>query len=233
MCNKSGLLFVAGRVGTQDIEGQTVLEVGSMDVNGSARPHLEALRPSKYVGVDIMSGPGVDEICAVEDLVARFGADSFDVVVSTEMIEHVRDWRGAFDQMKRVLRPGGLLVLTTRSIGFKIHGYPYDFWRYQPEDIRFILRDFTDLLVEEDELAPGVFAIARKPITWQPVNLSTIALHSVVTRGRVIDVTSRQATVFKMLYRAHQAYRRAVPESVRSRVKRLVVRHRAPPSLSV
>lgn len=191
-----------------------------MDLNGSARPHLETLRPAGYVGVDIAPGPRVDVVCDAADLVERFGPEAFDVVVSTEMVEHVRDWRRAFDQMKEVLRPGGLLVVTTRSPGFKVHGYPYDFWRFTPDDMRVIFADFTELRVEDDEIGPGVFVVASKPDGWEPADLSAVALYSVVTKGKAIDVTDSEVARFKVLYHAHQAYRRVLPESVRAWIKR-------------
>jgi hypothetical protein len=43
--------------------------------------------------------------------------------------------------MPRVLRPGSVLLITTRSIGFRVHGYLYDFWRYEPGDMRAIFAD--------------------------------------------------------------------------------------------
>ena len=42
-----------------------------------------------------------------------FAANSFDVVISCETIEHLRDPRAAVREMARVTRPGGLLYLTT------------------------------------------------------------------------------------------------------------------------
>ena len=133
VCGSGVTDFVRERLGRTDIEGRSVLEVGSLDVNGSVRPDIESLKPASYLGVDIARGPRVDEICDVRHLVDRFGNESFDVVVSTELLEHVRDWKGAITNMKRVLRPGGILIVTTRSLGFPLHGYPWDYWLTSPK----------------------------------------------------------------------------------------------------
>lgn len=72
------------------VKGGYVLEVGACDVSGSIRPIIsEAFGPAEYIGVDIVPGPGVDKVCAAEDLVAVFGEDRFDCVISTEMLEHL------------------------------------------------------------------------------------------------------------------------------------------------
>jgi len=82
--------------------------------------------------------PGVNVICDAEHLVEHFGSDAFDVIVSTEMLEHTRNWREVVTNLKRVTKPNGIIVLTTRSPGFPLHGYPYDFWRYDQSDMRVI-----------------------------------------------------------------------------------------------
>jgi SAM-dependent methyltransferase len=92
------------------------------------------------------------------------------VVISTEMLEHAADWQAAVRGMIEVLAPGGVLVLTTRSAGFPVHGYPEDHWRFPVESMRWIL-DVAGLLVEQcepdpDPASPGVFAKARKPRGW-------------------------------------------------------------------
>lgn len=48
-------------------------------------------------------------------LTSRFGAESFDVVVSTQVLEHVPDWRAALVEMRNVLRSGGTLLVTCDS----------------------------------------------------------------------------------------------------------------------
>lgn len=197
MCHSSCIEFVASRLGPDDIRGSDVLEVGSRDVNGSVRPLVEQAGPASYVGVDIEGGPGVDEICDASELVQRFGSERFDVVLSTELLEHVRDWRRAVSQMKDVLRPGGTLVITTRSRGFGVHAYPHDYWRYEPDDMRRIFGDLEIESLERDPTRPGVFLKAQKPRNFVPGRLDEVALYSIIRDERVLDVTDEEAREFK------------------------------------
>jgi SAM-dependent methyltransferase len=185
MCSPGVIDFVRRHLTPTDVAGHVVLEVGSRDVNGSVRPDIESLGPATYLGVDIVPGPRVDEVCDVARLVERYGAESFDIVVSTELLEHVRDWKLAISNMKRVLRPGGVIVLTTRSLGFPLHGYPWDYWRYEPDDLATIFSEFEDVAIEPDPVEPGAFLRARKPSTYRDeTGLEGLALHSVARDRR-------------------------------------------------
>lgn len=170
----SVMMFGRQVLGKEEVAGKEVLEVGSMDVNGSLRCHVEALAPLCYVGVDFLAGSGVDVVCDATDLVRNYGIHSFDVVISTEMLEHAEDWRAVVSSMKAVIRPGGLLLLTARSPGFHRHGYPYDWHRFTREDMTLIFADFELLRFEDDCEAPGVMVFARKPDQWNPVDLSQV-----------------------------------------------------------
>lgn len=147
-----------------EVRGKSVLEVGSGDVNGTPRVVFAPLAPNEYIGADAGPGPCVDIVVDAVDLVKTFGNDRFDVVVSTEMLEHVSDWRSSVNAMKDVLKPGGLLFITTRSPGFPYHGFPEDHWRFTSIDFYGMFADMeiVDLSLDIPQM-PGVFMKARKP----------------------------------------------------------------------
>jgi len=170
----SVMVFGIEVLAAADIRSKSVLEVGSMDVNGSLRAHVVALGPASYVGVDFMAGAGVDVICDASHLEQHFGKEIFDAVISTEMLEHAEDWRGAVLAMKTVLRPGGIFLLTARGPGFPLHGYPHDWHRFTAHDFQRMFADFEICFLKNDPQFPGVLLLARKPLTWCPANLAEI-----------------------------------------------------------
>ena len=139
------------------IEGPRVCELGSYDVNGSVRPLIAVLKPIEYVGIDLREGPGVDVVADVSSGVLPDRHGQFDIVISTETLEHVQSWKLFLAEMKRLAKLGGHLFLTCRSPGFVIHDYPGDYWRFTVEQIG---ETFSDCEIQElvsDPEAPGVF----------------------------------------------------------------------------
>jgi hypothetical protein len=169
MCHPSVLAFVEVHLSAGAVAGRRVLEVGSQDINGSARYYLQRMAPLSYLGVDSAPGVGVDRVLPAERLVSQFGEQAFDIVIATEMLEHARDWRACLWNMMAVLCDGGLLVLTTRSSGFPYHGFPEDHWRFSRADAVRILegQGFWLRALQDDPLAPGIFLIAQRPPAWR------------------------------------------------------------------
>ncbi|HEY5476635.1 MAG TPA: methyltransferase domain-containing protein [Tepidiformaceae bacterium] len=180
MCNAACVDFVKQWIRPEEVRARDIIEVGSRDVNGSVGPHIGSLSPRGYVGVDIVEGPRVDRLCDVQDLVSVFGAESFDVVVATELLEHVEDWRGAIGNLKTVMRPGGSIFVTTRSVGFPKHDWPGDHWRFSIGDMAQIFADFDIEVIQRDPFDIGVFLKAQKPQEWIPLSLAGYNLYRVV-----------------------------------------------------
>ncbi|WP_405054609.1 methyltransferase domain-containing protein [Thermofilum sp.] len=85
--------------------------------------------------MDIEHDKYVDTVLPVKKLVKYFGSKSFNVIISTETLEHVKDRRKVLTNVKGLLKPRNYTYITIRSRGFLYHGYPYDFWRYEVEDM--------------------------------------------------------------------------------------------------
>lgn len=179
--HQSVLDFGHAQLRAGEAAGKRVLEIGAFDVNGSLRPHVMSLGPAEYIGVDLQLGPGVDQIA--DACSASFNLGQFDLVLSTEMLEHAPDWRTAVRNMKAALALQGILLLTTRSRGFARHyEHPGDYWRFSLDDMRRIFSDLSIEVLCEDPGGsgggPGVFLKASKPVNYQEAELSAISVYS-------------------------------------------------------
>ncbi|UCC94473.1 MAG: methyltransferase domain-containing protein [Candidatus Omnitrophota bacterium] len=204
MCSPYCIVFGVINLRQGEIEGKRILEIGSCDVNGSLRPIIELQKPAEYIGVDVVEGPGVDMICNAEDILKRFGKESFDVVVSTELLEHVRGWRKVISNIKNICKVGGVMLITTRSRGFDYHGFPYDFWRYEAEDMKNIFSDCTIERLEKDKSVPGIFMKVKKPNDFAEKDLSRYELYSVIVNRRIKELEERDFRYFKKKYLRRQ-----------------------------
>jgi SAM-dependent methyltransferase len=121
---------------------EPVFEFGAYQVDGQEGfADLRSLFPGReYVGCDMRPGPGVDR---VEDVTAiRLPDSSAGTVLCIETFEHVFEVRRAFDEVFRILEPGGVFVITS-PLNFRIHGYPDDYWRMTPNCLRRMLEPYS------------------------------------------------------------------------------------------
>jgi SAM-dependent methyltransferase len=144
----------------------------------------------------------------VGDLLAEFGADRFDVVLCTELLEHVQDWKRAIHNLKGVLKPGGLLVLTTRSPGFPKHDYPADYWRFTWGDFGIIFDDLEIEKLQDEVAAAGIFISARKPAKMLKNDLSGYNVYSMDRPAPFFYVVRRgtDSPRIEQAIRSHRTY---------------------------
>lgn len=137
------------------------LDIGAQ--NGPYAAHFP-----RRVALDIQRGAGVQIIGDVQALGIRDA--SVDVVLCTEVLEHVPDPQRAIDEMYRVLVPGGQLLLTTRFL-FPIHDAPHDYFRFTKYGLRHLLRRFEITEVQEETDAVGTLAVLLQRLGMQAETL--------------------------------------------------------------
>jgi hypothetical protein len=182
--HESVLAFIQEHIESEEVAGKRVLEIGSRNINGSVRPIISAMNPLSYEGIDRKAGFGVDiiEDWGGDGWVSRIVkySEKYDLVISTEMLEHAEDWRSALYCMKYALKPAtGILILTTRSPGFNLHDLP-DYWRFTLENFRAMFEDMDIVTLQMDPQVPGVFIKARanERTGKDPVSLEKITVAS-------------------------------------------------------
>jgi SAM-dependent methyltransferase len=92
-----------------------VLDVGSLDLNGSNRVLFEG---GSYTGLDVGPGRNVDVVA----LAHEYDAPAFDVIISTECFEHDAHYASSLRNIVRLLRSGGLFLFTCATTGRPEHG---------------------------------------------------------------------------------------------------------------
>jgi SAM-dependent methyltransferase len=98
-------------------ENVKVLEVGSLDINGTMRMFFSNC---DYLGIDVGEGRGVDLVCQGQEYDAP--DETYDVCSSGECFEHNPYWAETFANMVRMCKSNGLVLFTCATTGRKEHG---------------------------------------------------------------------------------------------------------------
>jgi SAM-dependent methyltransferase len=151
-----------------------LMEIGARPAEGQedAADLRTLFGADEHIGCDIQPGPNVDQIQDIHAL--TFADESVGIVICLETLEHVADPIRAVQELHRVLRPGGVLAISSLMF-FPIHAHPWDYWRFTPEGFQKLLEPFESSYVTSQgwPLMPeGVFGIAVKgPADLGPAQL--------------------------------------------------------------
>lgn len=126
--------------------GKVVLDIGS---KGSPSYHqfLDQVNIDLLVSADIETDSTTDLGGSIVQL--PFAEDSFDTVICLNVLEHVFDYSSALSELRRVLKPSGVLYGRVPFL-IGVHQDPCDYWRYTKETLCEIASaaGFAQVLVE-------------------------------------------------------------------------------------
>lgn len=111
---------------------------------------------------DLNFGPGVDFAADVSDM--PFENDSFDLVLCTQVLEHVKDPQKVCNELARVVKPGGYVFLTTPQSS-PLHNLPWNFFNFTNLGLR-LLFDASGLTVMREQPQGGHFALLAFELHW-------------------------------------------------------------------
>ena len=138
-----------------------------LDCGAGWEPNFyEPLFPDrKYLKQDMQDydPPCIDIVCDICDM-REVEDDSIGLVLLLESLEHIASPQKALDEISRILKPNGLLILTT-VMAMGIHKCPKDYWRFCPDGIELLLGAFRilDFMLEGHPSFPlGVWVTAQK-----------------------------------------------------------------------
>tara|TARA_R110000787_G_C13429696_1_gene445487 strand:+ start:302 stop:871 length:570 start_codon:yes stop_codon:yes gene_type:complete len=93
------------------------LGIGTFDVVGTEDRYFDG---GDYQGLDLMAGDGVDIVCPAQEYDAA--DNTYDTIISCECFEHNPMYRETMINAHRMLKPGGLMLLTMATTGRPEHG---------------------------------------------------------------------------------------------------------------
>jgi SAM-dependent methyltransferase len=175
----------------------------TLDIGAQNGPYA-ALFPRR-VGLDIRPGQGVRIIGDAQAL--GIADQAFEVVLCTEVLEHLPEPQRAIDEMFRVLKPGGTLLLTTRFL-FPIHDAPADYYRYTKYGLRHLLRKFEILELREETNAVGAIAVLL-----QRLGMQAQTLHARPLRGFWLVAAQMVRPLSPLITQEYGDSRRSTPET--------------------
>jgi SAM-dependent methyltransferase len=143
-----------------------------LDVGGRIQPYRAFLEKKcrSYIAVDLMMEGLVNVLATGERL--PFHDSSFDLVIGIEVIQYIPDISLAVEEMYRVLRPGGKMMLSARGSYPECHD---EYWRFIPSGLEHLTRMFSTVEIEPEGGSGSGIAVSINAVLHRDIKTPWIA----------------------------------------------------------
>ncbi len=122
------------------------LKVRILDIGCGYKPYMTLFEKEsfdfEYIGVDFNENSEADFILDMNKDKLPFSDSSFDIVILSEVLEHLYNPLNAIKEAVRVLRKTGYIYISTPFV-YHYHDIPYDFYRYTEFFYKRVAEDFS------------------------------------------------------------------------------------------
>lgn len=140
-----------------------------VDIGCGQKPYrtLFASHVSQHIGIDLEdSRHGMSQVDVIGTAYNTNLPDAVcDVVLCTEVLEHLERPVDAVHEMNRILKPDGVLILTVPFI-WPVHEQPRDFYRYSEYGLKFIFESANFEIVEIRPLTGYIVTFAQMTVYY-------------------------------------------------------------------
>lgn len=132
-----------------------------LDIGCGTQPYRFFLKNCEYYGMELDTPENRIHKKAdyfYDGKTIPFEDSFFDCIMMTEVLEHVFNPDELIQEIKRILKPGGLLLITVPLL-WDEHEQPYDYGRYSSYGFKYLLSKHNFDLIEYKKGCVGVIAI--------------------------------------------------------------------------
>lgn len=115
-----------------------------LDVGSKNSPYKRIVPSTKYLRLDIDSQSNPDICSDLHNI--KWESNYFDTIIATEVLEHLHSPEKAIDEIHRILKPGGVCILSTRFI-YRYHPDPKDYYRFTRDSLEYLFKDYSFIRV--------------------------------------------------------------------------------------
>ena len=127
-----------------------------LDVGSGPQPYKKFLSsPGKYIGLDQSENVGPDVRALSTQL--PFKDNSFDSVICTEVLEHLKEPGRCLSEINRVLKKGGYAYITAPQC-WGLHYEPDDYWRFTSYSLAYLINGAGLELIKTERIG-GIFSL--------------------------------------------------------------------------
>lgn len=110
-----------------------------LDVGAGSLPNRKYFKNIRYLSQDIVQNKkgSIKYVCDINEGIAEIRSSTIDLILSTQVLEHIREPHKVFKEFNRLLMINGRVFLTT-NMCYEEHMIPYDYFRYTKYGLRYL-----------------------------------------------------------------------------------------------